>query len=583
MAALLSIEDGFKAYNGQELLVGASAQFHERQKVGILGRNGTGKSTLLRILLGDEELDGGRVFRHENLRLGYLRQHDPFLPGETVSDFLMRDSGQPDWRCAEVAFQFAIGEEQLRGSVKDLSGGWQTRVKLAALLLHDPNLLMLDEPTNFLDIRTQILLQHFLQSYRGALILISHDRRFLKAACDVTCELRNAKLVMEPGNVDVYLQRQAERHEQQRRSNSNLKAKRDQLQKFVDSNRASAGTASQARNKAKQVARLDADMQEIDDGDGPVVKMRVPEVEPRKGTALLSKDLIIGYGDTKIASEINLDVDHGSRVAVVGDNGQGKTTLLRSLAATLDPLGGSVKWGYGCQVALYAQHVYSSIDNDDTVRSYLEKQATPGTSTQAVQDTAGSFLFSGVAIEKPIGVLSGGERARLCLAGLLLGKANVLILDEPSNHLDVESVEALADALCGYRGTILCTSHDRDFIERIATNVIEVKDGTVRHFPGDYENYLYRVRSEIEESLARESGAAESQTKKVSSGAQDYKRAKKIKSIEKRIKNLEQQKQQAETALAAGGGESRPLTEKLHEMTERLARAELEWLELQEG
>ncbi|NRA40409.1 MAG: ABC-F family ATP-binding cassette domain-containing protein, partial [Planctomycetes bacterium] len=386
MAALLSIEDGYKAYNGQELLIGASAQFQERQKVGILGRNGTGKSTLLRILLGDEELDGGRVFRHENLRLGYLRQHDPFLPGESVADFLMRDSEQPDWRCAEVANQFAIGEQQLRNGVKDLSGGWQTRVKLAALLLHDPNMLMLDEPTNFLDIRTQILLQHFLQTYKGALILISHDRRFLKASCNVTCELRNGKIAMEPGDVEAYLVRQEERYEQQRRSNMNLQAKRDQLQKFVDSNKASAGTASQARNKAKQIARLDEDMHEIDDGVGPLVKMHVPEVEPRKGTALLSKDLVIGYGDNAIADEINLDIDHGSCVAVVGDNGQGKTTLLRSLAGTLDTLGGNVKWGYGCEVALYAQHVYSSIDDDDTVRSYLQKQAKVGTSTQLVQD-----------------------------------------------------------------------------------------------------------------------------------------------------------------------------------------------------
>ena len=210
MAVLLQLKDLHKAYGSQVLLNGAEATLTDDVKVGFVGRNGTGKSTLLRILLGEEELDSGQIVRHPRLRLGYLRQHDPFLPGETAQEFLMRDSGQPDWKCGEVAGQFELKGDYLDGPIAKLSGGWQTRVKLAALLLQEPNLLLLDEPTNFLDLRTQILLEHFLRGYQEACLIVSHDRAFLQATCSHTLDLARGKLTMFPGKIDAYLEYEKE-------------------------------------------------------------------------------------------------------------------------------------------------------------------------------------------------------------------------------------------------------------------------------------------------------------------------------------------------------------------------------------
>jgi ATPase subunit of ABC transporter with duplicated ATPase domains len=232
MATLVQISKASKSYAGQVLLENADAVISDKTKVGFVGRNGAGKSTLLRILLGEEELDSGEVIRYPNLRLGYLRQHDPFLPNETTLEFLMRDSGQPDWRCGEVAGQFEIKGAYLDGPITKLSGGWQTRAKLAAVLLHDPNLLLLDEPTNFLDLRTQILLEHFLRDYRAACVIVSHDRAFLAATCTHTLDLSRGKLTTFPGKIDAFLVFQKEKREHDERSNAAITAKRRHLEDF---------------------------------------------------------------------------------------------------------------------------------------------------------------------------------------------------------------------------------------------------------------------------------------------------------------------------------------------------------------
>src|SRR5438105_5651084 len=229
MAVLLQIKNAHKSYGDQVLLDGAEATLTDDVKYGFIGRNGAGKSTLLRILLGEEELDRGEIIRHPKLRLGYLRQHDPFLPGETAQAFLMRDSGQPDWKCGEVAGQFEIKGAYLEGPIAKLSGGWQTRVKLAALLLHEPNLLLLDEPTNFLDLRTQILLEHFLQSHRSACLIVSHDRAFLSTTCSDTLDLSRGKLTSFPGTVDAFLEFMRENRERDERSNAAIMSKRRHL------------------------------------------------------------------------------------------------------------------------------------------------------------------------------------------------------------------------------------------------------------------------------------------------------------------------------------------------------------------
>src|SRR5437016_10558950 len=226
MATLLQITKARKSYGDQVLLDDAEATLSDNVKVGFIGRNGAGKSTLLRILLGEEELDSGEVIRSSSLRLGYLRQHDPFLANETAVQFLMRDSGQPDWKCGEVAGRFELKGAYLEGPLAKLSGGWQTRVKLAALLLHEPNLLLLDEPTNFLDLRTQILLEHFLRNYQEACLIVSHDRAFLNATCSHTLDLTRGKLTMFPGKIDAFLEYQQERLKHEERTNAAVMAKR---------------------------------------------------------------------------------------------------------------------------------------------------------------------------------------------------------------------------------------------------------------------------------------------------------------------------------------------------------------------
>lgn len=496
MAVLVQIRDAHKSYGDQALLDGAEVTLTDEHKTGFIGRNGAGKSTLCRILLGEEELDAGEVIFHPKLRLGYLRQHDPFLPGETVLEFLLRDSGQPDWKCGEVAGQFEIKGHYLEGPIQQLSGGWQTRVKLAALLLHEPNLLVLDEPTNFLDLRTQILLEHFLREFRESCLIVSHDRAFLNATCSQTLDLSRGKLTLYPGKVDAFIDYQAERREHDERVNSAVLAKRRHLETFIDKNKARASTASRAKSKSRQLEKLHTI--EVA-GAEATVNIRAPQVEPRKGPALRCKDLVIGYADHEVAREIDVEIEHGSRAAIVGDNGQGKTTFLRTVVASLKPLGGDVRWGYGCDIGVYAQHVYTTLPQNQSVLEYLEYQAAPGTKSQAILDLAGSFLFRGDHVNKPINVLSGGERARLCLAGILLSQHNVLILDEPGNHLDVETVEALAQALIDYKGTVVFTSHDRYFMKRVATCVIEVREGRVVNYRGDYDSYVYSVNKEIDE------------------------------------------------------------------------------------
>lgn len=588
MASLLQITQASKSYGDQVLLDNAEATFHDNVKVGFIGRNGAGKSTLLKCILGEEELDKGDVIRSSNLKLGYLRQHDPFLPGESALDFLMRDSEQPDWKCGEVAGEFELKGSYLTGPIAKLSGGWQTRVKLAALLLHEPNLLLLDEPTNFLDIRTQILLEHFLKNHRSACLIVSHDRAFLNATCTHTLDLSRGKLTMFPGKVDAFLEFEKEQRNRDIRSNEAIMSKRRHLEEFIAKNKARAATATLARSKSKQLERLE--LNEIV-GAESTANIRPPQVEPRKGNALRCINLTIGYPDRQIASDIILEIEHGSRAAIVGDNGQGKTTFLRTIVDSLPPLAGEVKWGYGCNIGTYAQHVYTSLPENRTVLDYLHSQAAPGKKDQEILDLAGALLFKGSAVNKKIPVLSGGERARLCLAGLLLSKHNVLILDEPGNHLDVDTIEALGDALVQYEGTVIFTSHDRHFMTKVATSVIEVRDGRVVNHSGKYETYLDRVNAEIEAGERELASSRALLPKEVrsatsvdtSAGPRTEKVVRKeLKAVERQIAQWDERKKTIteEMSTTQDADELIRLEEELNNLAQQVGDAETKWSEL---
>lgn len=585
MAVLIQVANACKRYGEQVLLDNASAIISENVKVGFVGRNGAGKSTLLRIILGEEELESGEIIKSSTLRLGYLRQHDPFLPGETALQFLMRDSGQPDWKCGEVAGQFELKGDYLNGPLSKLSGGWQTRVKLAALLLHEPNLLLLDEPTNFLDLRTQILLEHFLREFRAACLIVSHDRAFLGATCTHTLDLNRGKLTSYPGKIDAYLTFQEEKIAHDERSNAAIMAKRRHLEEFIARNKARASTAKLAQSKSKQLEKLE--LTEIE-SDLPTANIRAPKIEPRKGPALRCRDLSIGYPERQIASEIGLEIDHGSRAAIVGDNGQGKTTLLRTLVDSLQPLAGEVKWGFGCKIGVYAQHVYTSLPDGQTVLGYLQSQASRGKKDQEILDIAGAFLFRGSHVRKPVSVLSGGERARLCMAGLLLGECNILILDEPGNHLDVDTVEALAEALVDYQGTVIFTSHDRHFTKRVATCIVEVRDGRAINHSGNYEAYLNKVNTEIEAGeRERANERAKAPTPRTSPVASSPLKVeadprKEMKNLERNIAQLDARKKEI-NSLSSKTQDADTLLElqiELDEIATKIDAAEERWSQL---
>ncbi len=307
--------------------------------------------------------------------------------------------------------------------------------------------------------------------------------------------------------------------------------------------------------------------------------------------------MAIGYGERKVATDINLEIDHGSRAAVVGDNGQGKTTFLRTIVDSLAPISGEIRWGYGCQIGIYAQHVYTSLPNEQTVLDYLERNSAPGTKTQTILDLAGAMLFGGDAVNKRIAVLSGGERARLCLAGLLLSQYNVLVLDEPGNHLDVDTVEALAEALLEYKGTSVFTSHDRHFLKRVASCIVEVRDGRVTNYRGQYDAYLYSVNKEIDEGEREQAtrmskppiAGSKSSAKPPDQAAAKPRRndrdvRKEIANLERTIARLDEQKRSinGQFLAASDPADSLRLHDELSAVSAQHDSAEQRWCQLQE-
>ncbi len=606
MGVLIQIEDITKHYGAQVVLDGATASFSEGQKIGIIGRNGAGKSTLCRILCGQEEADRGEVHKNRELRLSHLEQHDQFLKGETVLDFLMRFSEKEAWQCGEVGARFHLHHKTLDAAVDSLPGGYRTRVKLAAMLLRDPNFLILDEPTNFLDLSTLILLENFLQSFRGGYLIVSHDREFLKRTCDHTLEIERGELTLYPGGVEDYFEFKEEQLAQKQAYNRTVEKKRAQLQDFVDRFKAKASTASRAKSKMKQMNKLETiEIAHTLD----TVRIAIPPVEYKTGIALSISDLAIGYPERTIATDIQLEIDRGEKVAILGDNGQGKTTFLRTLAGDLTPKTGSLKWGTGLKVAYYAQHVFASLHPEDSVFSHLQSVAADGITNQEILDMAGAFLFKGDETKKKVAVLSGGERARLLLAGLLLTRSQVLLLDEPTNHLDFETVEALAKSLKKYSGTIFLVSHDRTFVNLIATYILEINQGKIRKYPGVYEDYVYRLEKdaqnlggsadneEAQEMPSKRRGssssegaasnsveAAEAEKKQRKEAEAEIKKMQvKASKIESRLQHLTREKESLVQEMNLNPFHfSRDRNEQLRQIQISLENTESEWLEILE-
>lgn len=579
MSVVLQLEHLSKSYGPHEILRDASLTVSLGQKIGFIGRNGAGKSTLLRIIIDEEKADSGRVILHPVTRLGYLEQHEAIPPDETVLAYLERKSHQPSWVCAKAVGAFDIKKERLHVPLLSLSGGYQMRVKLAAMFASEPTLLLLDEPTNYLDLQTTLLLERALHAYRGAFILISHDREFLKQVCTHTLELERGELFLFPQGIETYLEYKDEVIASRIRENEKIEEQREHLQTFIDRFRAKASKATQAQSKMKQLAKL-----KTIEINHPLrsIRIHIPQVEFKKSFAVRATHLAIGYPGKTVAREINVEIQRGDHVAVLGENGQGKTTLLRTLAGQLAPLDGTFTFGNKLRIAFYAQHVNDMLHPKDAVGTYLARQAADGINQEDIYKMAGDFLFSKDDLEKSVSILSGGERARLCLAGMLLGRYDVLLLDEPTSHLDVETVEALATALKAFRGTVIFTSHSRTFVQLLATKILTVQDGFVTPYPGTYEEYVYDLRVALhtlpESETATEENVPGQRTKAdIYRDIREQRRA--VQKLEKALEDHSNEKNRLLEEFAAHPTEfSLERNQKLHTLETILRHTEDEWI-----
>ena len=585
MATLLQVKDLHKTYGLRRILDGAGFSVAGQDHIGCIGRNGAGKSTLLRIIAGAETADSGEAVVMPQARLGIVEQLDDFKKDEDVLAYLERKSGKPEWECAKLAARFNLKKEMLHIPILTLSGGQQMRVKLSAMLLQDPNLLLLDEPTNFLDLNTQILLEAFLRDYHGAWIIVSHDREFLERTCDITMNVDRGNVKMFDGDVNAFLEMEEARLEEAKRYNKKIEAQRRHMQEFVDRFRAKASKSTQAQERLRRLARLHKiDIEHV----LKTATIRIPPIAEKKGTVLRVQDVTIGYPGRIVAQHVEAEFERGERVAILGENGQGKSTLLKTLSGELAPLAGNVRWAHKLKVAVFAQLVHQALDPDETAGAYLERMS--GALLQEdVLRMAGSFLFSIDDLTKPCGVLSGGERARLILAGMLLGTPDVLLLDEPTNHLDMETSEALGNALRAWNGTVFFVSHSRTFVNLIATSIVEVADGRVSRYKGTYEEYVWILRERLGAPTSPEEVAKqlENVQRPMTTRQEQYQTIKKKRSLASKLERQieeygEEKRKLLDEILADPTGFSVTRTQRLATLDTVIRHTEDEWIKVQD-
>lgn len=491
MSNLLQLQRGVKKFGARHLFDDASFSVNEGEKVGVIGPNGAGKSTLFRILIGQDSLDEGDITRRNGLTVGYLAQEDAWAPGILVEEYLASQHATPIWQLKQLAPQFGLKLTDFDGPVMDLSGGYRMRVKLLYLLASRPDLMLLDEPTNYLDLETLVVLENFLIETKSAFLLISHDREFLRRVTDHVLEVEAGQLTKFAGNIDDYFEQKAMLREQLERQALSAEAKRREVLDFAARFGAKASKAKQVQSRLK---RLDA-MESIELKSLPLAaQIRLPEPVKTARLVLALRESVLGYGAKRVLTHLNFDLERGDHLGVVGRNGAGKTTLLKAMAGELMPLEGEVVRGSQVEIAYYAQHVVEHLSAEQTVLDAMWESAHSDVGRQDALDLAGSLLFRGDDVKKKIRVLSGGEKSRVALGRMLLRRASLLILDEPTNHLDFHTVEALTQALADYQGAVVIVSHDRGFVRRAATKILEIRDGRAEFYPGTYDEYVWSVQ-----------------------------------------------------------------------------------------
>mgnify|MGYP002780475009 CR=1 FL=1 len=630
---------------GRSIFENLDLRVEGQEKVGLVGPNGSGKSTLLRLLANEVRPDAGQVSRREGLRIGYLPQDWLVSDRSAILDFVLKsvpgkdeleqsasarearlaslDSTADAAEWMEAAQELADLQERLQAfdeefsphrakailqglgfhteemtrSLQELSGGWKMRALLAALLFQRPDLLLLDEPTNHLDIPTVAWLGRFLRHYRQAFVLVSHDRDFLNDPIDTVWSFEEGRIRVFKGNYDAYLKQCASEEELLRRRAENLARERERTLQFIERFRAKASKAAAVQSRIRQLEKQEVP---VLPGEKQALAFSFPP-SPRSGQRMLEvRGLDKGYGDFAIFRGVDLHVQRGERIAVLGANGTGKSTLLRLLAKALDPDAGEVVWGHQVKVGYFAQE---HVDVLPMEKSVLEV-ACEGAAHLGISQIRGLLAAIGLGadhLEKRIGVLSGGERARSALARLLVDPGNLLILDEPTNHLDLEASEALAEALATFDGTLIFASHHRAFIRRLADQLWVIEEGKVRRYPRSLDELLEELANpgDASESETGGQGAAKDKSSRAIAGRKAKRqeaaeRRRKLeplrkasKSLETRIETLEAEQMERNEALSSP--ELYQDAERRREMLEAFGRAaqELdsameEWTRLQE-
>ncbi len=544
---------------GRTILDGASAALPPGSRVGLIGRNGAGKSTLVRVVAGMLEPDDGVADMPRGSRLGYIAQEAPAgdsTPFDTVlaadterAALLIESEGCEDmdrlgdiherllaidaWaapaRAARILVGLGFDEDMQQRPLDSFSGGWKMRVALAALLFSQPDVLLLDEPSNHLDLEAVLWLEDFLKGYRATILLVSHERDFLNNVVDHILHLQNGKLTLYPGGYDAFERQRAERLAQQEAARANQQVQREKLQEYIAKNSARASTAKQAQSRQKMLAKMQPIAEAAND---PTLSFGFPDPTELRPPLITLDMATVGYDEKPILKKLNLRLDPDDRIALLGRNGNGKTTLARLLAAQLTPMDGEMSSSGKMKVGYFTQYQVEELDADDTPLEHMAR-IMRGATPAAVRSQLGRFGFSGDKATTRVGKLSGGERARLALALITREAPHLLILDEPTNHLDVDAREALVQALNAYTGAVVVVSHDRHMLEMTADRLVLVDRGEAHEFTGSLDDYIAYV-------LAGDTGNAEPKKKK---GRATPDRREADKALRKTIREIE-----AETA-----------------------------------
>ena len=506
---MLSVTQVSKTYAGRTLFSGVSFHLQRGDKVGLIGPNGAGKSTLFSMLMGDGTPDDGEVRMERGATLGFLPQESAPVGDDTVLGLATshvqdeHERWEIEPKAKRILKGLAFRESDFDRKANTLSGGWVMRAHLARLLVQEPDLLLLDEPTNHLDLESLIWFQDYLTGYPGAILLISHDRVFLNALCDSIFEIAKSKVTRYKGNYDDYLREKAAREEQLIAAYENQQKEISKMKDWADRFKAKANFASRAQDKLKMIDRMEKIEAPV--AEDKKVKFRFPQPKRSGQRVVAMKNVDFAYGDLPIYSGLDFEVERGERIVLVGPNGAGKSTLLKLLAGVLTPQGGKVEPGHNTQFGYFSQYRGDTLNMKHTVlQSAMDLPSRPG--EQLARTLLGSFLFRGDDVFKLVAVLSGGEKSRLALVRMLLEPPNFLLMDEPTTHLDMGSIDALVGALEDYEGTLVFISHDVHFIRSMAKVVLHVSGGQLTRYAGDYQYYLDKTKATSERAALTANG-----------------------------------------------------------------------------